>query len=59
MRVYVLYVSGDYAHAVYISTDKRLCEQEKQRITKRNAHCKMYIKGYDFSTAKEFELDCD
>lgn len=59
MKVYVLYILGDYAHAVYISTEKHLCEREMAECAKRGVRRAMWIEEYDFSKAKEFELDCD
>lgn len=59
MKVYVLYILGDYAHAVYISTEKHLCEQEMAKCTERGVRRAMWIEEYDFSKAKEFELEND
>lgn len=59
MKVYVLYILSDYAHAVHISTEKHLCEREMVECAKRGVRCPMWIEEYDFSKAKEFELDSD
>lgn len=59
MKIYVLYVMSDYAHAIFISTDKQLCEQEMKQCKKRGVKYPMYIKEYDFSNTKSFDLDCD
>ena len=59
MKVYVLYVMSDYAHAIYISTEKQLCEQEMAQCRKRGVKRSMYIKEYNFSNTKSFDLDCD
>lgn len=58
MKVYVLYVSGDYDHAVYMSLDKKLCEKEAKAIKKRGVKSSLWIGKYDFSTAKSFDLEC-
>lgn len=58
MKVYVLYILSDYAHAVHISTEKHLCEREMAECAKRGVRRAMWIEEYDFSKAKEFELDC-
>ena len=58
MKVYVLYILDDYATAIFMSIDKKLCEQEKKRLEK-TVKRSMWIKDYDFSTQKSFELDCD
>ena len=59
MKVYVLYILSDYAQAVHISTEKHLCEREMKECAKRGCGRAMWIEEYDFSKAKEFELDCD
>jgi hypothetical protein len=58
MKVYVLYVLDDYATAIFMSIDKKLCEQEKKRLEKTVKHS-MWIEDYDFSAQKSFELNCD
>ena len=59
MKVYVLYVLSDYSHAIYMSTERDLCEQEMKECRRRGVRRAMWIKEYDFSKAKEFELDND
>ena len=59
MKVYVLYIRNDYANAIHISTEKRLCEREMKECAKRGVRGSMWIEEYDFSKTKEFELDCD
>lgn len=59
MRVYVLYILSDYAHAVHISIEKHLCEREMAKYAKYEVRRTMWIEEYDFSKAKEFELDSD
>ena len=59
MKVYVLYVLSDYAHAIHISIEKCLCEREMAKCTKIGVRGHMWIEEYDFSKAKEFELNCD
>lgn len=59
MKVYVLYVLSDYACAVHISTEKYLCEREIAKCTKQGVTRPMWIEEYDFSKAKEFDLDGD
>ena len=57
MKVYVLYILSDYAHAVYISTEKHLCKQAMAEYAKIETRRTMWIEEYDFSKAKAFELD--
>ena len=59
MKIYVLYVLSDYAHAIYISVNKQMCEKEMENYRKRGGRRSAWIEEYDFSKAKEFELDCD
>ena len=58
MKIYVLYVMSDYAHAIYISTERVLCEKEKKACAKRGVKRSMWIEEYDFSKGKGFELNC-
>lgn len=57
MKVYVVYVLGDYAHAVFMSTDKAKAQDKMKKL--RNRNITTYIRSYDFSTSKSFDLDCD
>jgi hypothetical protein len=58
MKVYVLYVSSDYAHAIHMSTNKKFCEKEMKACRKRGVKQHMWIEEYDFSKEEEYELDC-
>lgn len=57
MKVYVVYVLSDYATAVFMSVDKKLCEKERNEVANRTGY-HTWIEEYDFSTQKSFELDC-
>lgn len=57
MKVYVLYISGDYASAIHMSTKKKLCEKELIEVKKRT-NCSLWIEEYDFSKDDEYELEC-
>jgi len=59
MKVYVLYILSDYAHAVHMSINKQPCERELEDYRKRGGDCDAWIGEYDFSEADEYELDCD
>jgi hypothetical protein len=53
MKVYIVYLLTDYATAVFMSIDKKLCEKEANKLG-RNA----WVEEYDFSAQKSFELEC-
>lgn len=59
MKIYVLYIMGDYAHAVYMSLKEQMCEKELENYRKRGGRRNAWIEEYDFSKAKGYELDCD
>lgn len=59
MKVYVLYILGDYSHAIHMSVERRLCEQAMEECARRGVRLPMWIEEYDFSNSKEFELNCD
>jgi hypothetical protein len=59
MKVYVLYISSDYAHAIHMSIDKKFCEREMKACQKRGVKQRMWIEEYDFSKKEEYELNCD
>ena len=59
MKVYVLYILSDYAHAVHMSTERHLCEREMKECERRGVRRAMWIEEYDFSKSKEYDLDCD
>lgn len=56
MKIYVLYVLGDYAHAIFMSKDRKDCELVKQTLLTK---LRTYIAEYDFSKQSCFDLDCD
>ena len=56
MKVYILYILSDYAHAIFMSKDRKDCELIQQTLlTKKNT----WIEEYDFSKQSCFDLDCD
>ncbi len=57
MKVYIVYVLGDYSTAVFMSIDKSKAQKEMKRL--KDKGLKVYIQNYDFSTSKSFDLDCD
>jgi hypothetical protein len=57
MKIYVVYVLGDYSSAVFMTTDKAQAQNEMRKLKNRNL--KAYIDSYDFSKSKSFDLDCD
>lgn len=59
MKIFVLYILGDYAQAIYMSKYKKACEAERQRITKNGISRPMWIEEYDFSRYNSFELESD
>lgn len=59
MTVFILYILGDYAQAIYMSKDKNACEAEKQRLIKNGVVRPMWIEDYDFSKYNSFELESD
>ena len=59
MTVFILYILGDYAQAIYMSKYKDACEAEKRRLIKRGVSRSMWIEKYDFSIYHSFELESD
>lgn len=59
MKVFILYILGDYAQAIYMSKDENACEAEMQRLTENGVVRPMWIEEYDFSKQNSFELDSD
>ncbi len=59
MKVFILYILGDYAQAIYMSKYKDACERERQRLTKNGITRRMWIEEYDFSKYNSFELESD
>jgi hypothetical protein len=59
MKVFILYILGDYAQAIYMSKYKNACETEKQRLMKNGVVRPMWIEEYDFSKHNSFELESD
>lgn len=59
MKVFILYILGDYAQAIYMSKYENDCEAEKQRLIKKGVSRSMWIEEYDFSKHNSFELESD
>ena len=59
MKVFILYILGDYAQAIYMSKYKDACEAERQRLIKNGIISSMWIEEYDFSKHNYLELDSD
>jgi hypothetical protein len=59
MKVFVLYILGDYAQAIFMSKYKDACEVEKQKLIENGVFYSMWIEEYDFSRHNSFELECD
>jgi hypothetical protein len=59
MKVYILYALCDYTHAIHISTEKHLCEQKAAECAELGVRYPMRIEEYDFTKAKQFELNSD
>jgi hypothetical protein len=57
MKIYIVYVSSDYASAVFMTTDKAQAQDEMRKLKNRNINA--YIDSYDFSKSTSFDLDCD
>lgn len=58
MKVWILYVGGDYDTAVFMSLNKAECEKHKKVLAERGVRQSMRIIGYDFNRKKSFELEC-
>ena len=59
MTVFILYILGDYAQAIYMSKYRNACEAERQRLMKNGVVRPMWIEEYDFSKYNSFELESD
>lgn len=59
MKIFILYILGDYAQAIYMSKYKDACEAEKRRLIKNGISRSMWIEEYDFSRHNSFELESD
>lgn len=59
MKVYVLYIMNDHACPIHMSIDRKACKRVKQEMKDQGFDNHMWIEEYDFSTAKEFELNTD
>ena len=59
MTVFILYILGDYAQAIYMSKYRNACEAERQRLMKNGVVRPMWIEEYDFSRYNSFELESD
>lgn len=56
MTIYIGYIIDDYAHALYMSTDR---EKVKKELKKINEGRHTYIVGYIIKGNELIELDCD
>ena len=59
MKVFILYILGDYAQAIFMSKYKDACEAEKKKLIKKGVSRSMWIEEYDFSRHNSFELESD
>ena len=56
MTIYVGYIISDYAHALFMSTDRKKVKTELAKISSNNT---TYIVGYIIKGNELIELDCD
>ena len=56
MKIYVVYVSGDYSQAVYVATDEQIAKKAVKDLQEHDIHC--YIEKYDLTNNCLIELDC-
>ena len=56
MTIYVGYIIGDYAHALFMSTDRK---QVKEALDSMESSRPTYIVGYIIKGNELVELDCD
>lgn len=56
MIIYVGYIISDYAHALFMSTDRKKVKAELAKIP---THDTTYIVGYILKGNELIELDCD
>ena len=59
MKVFILYILGDYSQAIYMSKDKDACVAEKERLIENGVVRPMWIEEYDLSKHNSFELESD
>lgn len=59
MKVFILYILGDYAQAIYMSKYKDACEAKRRMLIKKGVSRPMWIEKYDFSINHSFELESD
>ena len=51
MKIYVLYIDGNYPRVLLLSAEKSICENEMRACKMRGCTQKMWIKEYDFSNS--------
>lgn len=56
MKIYVGYILGDYAHAVFMSASKQKVEKALNECPTRNYK---WVEEYNIKDDTLFELDCD
>lgn len=56
MKIYVGYILGDYAHAVFMSANKQKVEKALDECPTRNYK---WVEEYDVKGNDLIELDCD
>lgn len=59
MKVFILYILGDYAQAIFMSKYKDACKAEMEKLVKNGVSRSMWIEEYDFSRHNSFELESD
>lgn len=56
MKIYIGYILGDYAHAVFMSANKQKVEKALDECPTRNYK---WVEEYDVKGNDLIELDCD
>lgn len=56
MKIYVVYVSGDYSQAVYVAIDEQIAKEAVKDLQEHNI--RYYIEKYDLANDCLIELDC-
>lgn len=56
MKIYVGYIMGDYAHAIFMSAKK---EKVEKALKECNTDRTKWIEKYDVDNNNLIELDCD
>ena len=56
ITIYIGYIISDYAHALFMSTDRKKVKAELAKIP---THDTTYIVGYILKGSELIELDCD